>query len=354
MGEKKNCYLCTRIKNTTFIQQAKRGKKETFNSGFWRNRTSEIAQLPIQYRDKTYRRRKMKTTTRAIVCAFGAVICWSTVATAFKIALATLSVYEMLLVSCPVAMLIVAALLSAERKWALLKQLSKREWVLCALSGLVNPLAYYLVLFAAYDHLPAHIAQPLNYLWPIILMFLLAAINRQKIPALKYVGMAVSLTGVAVISFGSSSGIGSLSVSGICLGVASALIWAAYWLINDKMKRSIDSAVMLFLAFAFGTCYLAAGTAWTPVRELPLDGLLAGMFIGAMEMGIPFILFSQALRDTDNPALVNQLCYLAPFISLFLIAFILHEEVMPVTFLGLALIVGGIVYNRYVPHANKK
>ena len=34
---------------------------------------------------------------------------------------------------------------------------------LVCLLGLINPTAYYLILFAAYDRLPAHIAQPINY-----------------------------------------------------------------------------------------------------------------------------------------------------------------------------------------------
>ncbi len=39
--------------------------------------------------------------------------------------------------------------------------------------------------------------------------------------------------------------------------------------------------------------------------------------------------------------------YLAPFLSLFFISMILGEPIMPTTYLGLALIVGGLVYNQY-------
>ncbi|NJK98814.1 MAG: EamA family transporter, partial [Bacteroidales bacterium] len=38
--------------------------------------------------------------------------------------------------------------------------------------GFLNPLLYYLVLFKAYSLLPAQIAQPLNYTWPLILVIL--------------------------------------------------------------------------------------------------------------------------------------------------------------------------------------
>lgn len=65
-------------------------------------------------------------------------------------------------------------------------------------------------------------------------------------------------------------------------------------------------------------------------------------------MGIPFICFGIAIRTTNNPALVNQLCYLAPFLSLFFISFILGEPIVWSTYLGLVLIVGGLVFNQLI------
>ena len=65
-------------------------------------------------------------------------------------------------------------------------------------------------------------------------------------------------------------------------------------------------------------------------------------------MGIPFICFGIAIRTTDNPALVNQLCFLAPFLSLFFVAMIVGETILPSTYIGLTLIVGGILYNQYL------
>lgn len=64
-------------------------------------------------------------------------------------------------------------------------------------------------------------------------------------------------------------------------------------------------------------------------------------------MGVPFICFGLAIRETDNPALINQMCYLSPFLSLFFISVVLGEPIMPTTIVGLVLIVGGLVYNEY-------
>ena len=100
-----------------------------------------------------------------------------------------------------------------------------------ALLGLVAPVAYYLILFSAYDYLPAQIAQPLNYLWPIILAVLLAVFGHKPIPKAKYLGMVISLAGLVFISVGGKGITGTVSVLGIALALGSALLWATYWII---------------------------------------------------------------------------------------------------------------------------
>lgn len=290
----------------------------------------------------------MKDNTKATVCAGVAVLSWSTVATAFKIALTHLTHFEMLLIASCTALLIFVLLLTFQKKWALVKALPARQWGRFALIGLLNPVAYYLVLFKAYALLPAQIAQPINYAWPIVLLVLLALFARQPIPAQKYIGMFISLAGVAFISFGSgSTGGASVPLNGLLLAALSAFLWALYWMVNNK-NREVDGSVTLFLSFLFGTAYLVVAACVVGVNIHTLPGILSGMYVGAFEIGIPFFFFGLAMRLTKNPALVNQMCYLSPFISLFLIAVVLGEQIVTTTYIGLALIVSGIVFNEYL------
>ncbi|MDE5719834.1 MAG: DMT family transporter [Paramuribaculum sp.] len=288
----------------------------------------------------------MKASSRAIVLAAVTVLSWSTVATAFKIALASMGVAPMIFVSVFAAFVVHALWMTLSRSWGELRRLSPRLWARFALLGLIAPVSYYFVLFEAYDHLPAQIAQPINYTWPIILSVLIAVIDRRPVPAAGYIGMAVSLAGVALISLGGGVD-GSVSLTGISLAFASALLWALYWIVNDSLKSAVSETTSLFLTFFFGTLYLALWSLFRPLGPVDFNGLMAGCYIGIFEMGLPFICFGIALRTTDNPALVNQLCYLAPFLSLLFVAIFVGETIMPSTYVGLTLIVGGIICNRY-------
>lgn len=290
----------------------------------------------------------MKENRKAILYACIAVLSWSTVATAFKKSLEHLTHFELVLVACVTSLVIFTVLMTIQKKWHMVKDLKPKEWGYFALLGLLNPVAYYLVLFKSYDLLPAQVAQPINYAWPIVLVVLLAIFTRQPIPPKKYIGMAISLGGVALISLGGGQALGSkLPVGGLLLAALSAFLWASYWVVNNKNKERFDASLAFFMTFLFGSIYMTIGAVCTGVDLNTVPGLLWGSYVGAFEMGIPFIFFGLAMRKTDNPALINQLTYLSPFMSLFFIAMILGEKIVPTTFIGLALIVFGIVFNEY-------
>jgi drug/metabolite transporter (DMT)-like permease len=290
----------------------------------------------------------VKDNNKAILYVSITVLSWATVASAFKLALSSLTYYELLLIASFTALIAFAIILTFRKRWFLLRSVNRGQWRMFAIAGMLNPTMYYLVLFKSYELLPAQIAQPINYMWPVVLSVMLAIFARQRIPAFKFAGMAISLAGVAVISVGPGqlTGVG-LSVLGLTLGIGSAFVWATYWLIN-RMNAETDQIMSLFLNFVFGTIYLLMIAPFMKIEISSLQGVLAAVYSGLFEMTIPFIFFGIALKKTDNPALINHLCYLSPFLSLFIIHLILGESIYSTTYTGLALIVGGLLFNEYI------
>ena len=194
-----------------------------------------------------------------------------------------------------------------------------------------------------------------HYAWPIVLLILLALFAGQPIPKKKYIGMFVSLAGVALISIGTGfNGEMTVSTEGFLLAALSAVLWATYWMLNNRNKVQTDGSVVLFLTFLFGSVYLSVGALFCGLNLSSLTGVLSGMYVGGFEMGIPFIFFGLAMRKTSNPALINQLCYLSPFMSLFFISVVLGEQIVFTTYIGLVMIVLGIVFNQYFVKSPKQ
>ncbi|SCM59595.1 DMT family transporter [Petrimonas mucosa] len=290
----------------------------------------------------------MKENSKALLYTAIAIASWSTVASAFKIGLRHYGAFELILVSAITATLLFAGVLTFQRKWHLLKGLNRRELGSYAFTGLLNPALYYLILFRSYDLLPAQVAQPINYFWPILLALLLAVIEKRPVPLFKFAGMIISFGGVVLISVGAEGIAGvELSKAGILLAFFSAFLWATFWIVNRR-NRAVDGIAGLFLSFLSGSIYLLLAAPFLSSRLASLPGLLSALYVGMFEMAVPFIFFGMALQKSSNPALTNQLCYLSPFISLFLIHAVVGETIYLTTYLGLLLIVSGILLNEYL------
>ena len=213
------------------------------------------------------------------------------------------------------------------------------------LLGLLNPVAYYLVLFAAYDRLPAQAAQPLNYTWPLFLALLAAPISRRFPSVRELAAILVSFIGVVLISWRPASSADSLDVVGVFLALGSGIIWALYWLAGNRIQ--MDGPARLFAGFTLAAAVLAV-LWWRRGFPLPLSAanLAAVAWVGLFEMGITFLLWNRALERTARPARIGNLVYLGPFISLIWIRLVLGEHIRPATIAGLAVIVIGILFGQ--------
>ena len=284
----------------------------------------------------------MKQQSKAYLYALIAVLFWSTVATAFKLGLQTLSPLHLILVASAVSLIAFFVVILFQGKVGELFQVSLSGLGKSALLGALNPFAYYLILFQAYSLLPAQVAQPLNMVWPIVLALLSAPLLKQKITARNLVAILISFIGVIFISSqGSLSGMANTNLTGALLAVGSSIIWALFWILSVLDKR--DSLFKLFWNFVFGFIYLLiAAFVFTDFSLPDPKGLPAAIYIGLFELGITFMLWMKAMQLSENNAKTGNLTFLSPFLSLIFIHFILGETIYVTTFIGLVFIISGI------------
>jgi drug/metabolite transporter (DMT)-like permease len=274
----------------------------------------------------------MDKTRQSYICALLAILFWSTIPTAFKICLSELDILPMLTLASVTSTLALFIILLSEGKTALLRNNSQRDLVSSALLGLINPFLYYLILLRAYQLLPAQIAQPLNMIWPIILVFLSVPILKQKIKSRSFIALFVSFFGVLIISSqGNLFNPGHADIKGVLLATGSSVFWALYFILNVKDRR--DEAVKLFLNFLFGTVYLVAAMIITGSwpGNAGFRGIASAVYIGLFEMGITFYLWLKALQMASTTDKISNLVYLAPFLSLIFVHFILREPIFYTT-----------------------
>ncbi|MCF6269474.1 MAG: DMT family transporter [Melioribacteraceae bacterium] len=279
-----------------------------------------------------------KLNRQSLIYTLSAIFFWSTVATAFKITLEGMNFAQLLfyasLVSC------------AALGFFVIKE--KNTFAIFSFKsiglGFINPFLYYMLLFNAYTLLPAQEAQPLNYTWPIVLSLFSVLFLKEKMNFKKIIGLLSAFVGVVIIATrGRIINLEFDNLFGVAIAVSSSLVWAAFWILNLNDERS--NSVKLFGAFFWGTIFSGAYLFFFNSFKLENYNYLFGAgFVGLFEMGITFLLWNKGLELSNDKAKTATLAYLAPFLSLLFIAFLLGETILPSSIAGLVFIVGGIVY----------
>ncbi len=279
---------------------------------------------------------------RALLLALGAVLLWSTVATAFKLSLAHLAPVQLLAWASVAAVMTLGVLLLVTGRFDQVLRGSRRDYLRSLALGLINPLAYYLILFEAYDRLPAQEAQPLNYTWAFTLAILAVPLLGQRLTRGDVIGGLVAYAGVWVIATrGEVFALEFANPVGVALALASTVLWALYWIFSTRDHR--DPLVALFCHFALALPFVLLVCALTAGLTLPdWRGLAGAAYVGVFEMGLAFALWLGAMKLTRSTARISTLIFLSPFLSLFFIRAFVGETILPSTWIGLGLIVAGL------------
>lgn len=294
----------------------------------------------------------MTNSNKALAYGLATVAIWSTVASAFKIALRHLDPLQLLLCACAASILALGAILLFQGKLGELFRLKRRETVRCIALGVLNPFLYYMILFKAYDLLPAQEAQPINYTWAVTLSLLSVPLLGQKLSLKDLAAILLSYFGVVVIStHGHPFSLNFSNLDGVALALGSTLIWALYWIFNTRSKA--DPMAGLLLGFLAGfPLILAATLIFSELPTLTIESMTASAYVGFFEMGITFALWITAMKyaalpDGGGTARIANLIFLSPFCSLILIHFLVGEEILPATIAGLGFIIAGNALMQY-------
>lgn len=289
----------------------------------------------------------VKDQKKAMAFALGAVACWSTVATAFKLTLEHFSVLQLLLVASSCSVLLLIGLVHYQKKLHLLKQALQARPGFFLVSGALNPLLYYLVLLYAYDLLPGQQAQTLNYTWAITLTLLSVPFLGQVIRKQDWLAILLGYLGAAIIATrGDLFGLNFVSAWGVFLALVSTLIWSAYWIINTR--NQVDPLVALTLNFILAwPLILLATWVWSDFQLLAWQGWLGAVYLGFFEMGFAFVMWLLAMQYAESTARIANLIFISPFVSLLLLYFLVGETIYPATLVGLVMIILALMVQQY-------
>ncbi|GLZ38641.1 DMT family transporter [Actinokineospora sp. NBRC 105648] len=141
----------------------------------------------------------------------------------------------------------------------------REHWWLVGLYGVVTIAANQVAYTAALTRVPVGIALLLEYLAPVLVALWVRFARRTRLPRLLWVGIAVTLAGLAVVA--STRTAGGIDPVGVLFGLLAAVTLAGRFLLAERGLRSHEPIVLAGWGAAVGAVALSVIDPF-PLRQL--------------------------------------------------------------------------------------
>ncbi|WP_295719959.1 DMT family transporter [uncultured Halovibrio sp.] len=289
----------------------------------------------------------MNDQRQAMILGVTTVLLWSTAATAFKISLEHLSRTGLMFWGVTFSILVLVAWQAWQRRLGETLRPGRKGLLLSLGFGLINPILYYILLFGAYDLLPAQEAMAINYTWALTLTYLAVPFLGHRLKTVDALAGLICYSGVFIIATrGDPLAFDLSNGPGVVLALLSTLVWAFYWIFNTRDTREPVAGLLLNFLVAWPLILVLA--LWDGWQWPAWQGLAGAAWVGAFEMGIAFVLWLLAMKKATNTSRLSNLIFLSPPLSLGFIALIVGEPILGSTVVGLALVITGLYLQQHV------
>ena len=181
---------------------------------------------------------------------------------------------------------------------------------------------------------------------PLVIALLSYFFLKERMHANGIIGIVIATVGILLlVSHGEFSSLGWLSSKGDWLILASAHTWAIYTVVGRNISRSHNP---LAVAFAFllpatiaMTAYMAFTSDWSKFIHLPIEPLVAIVFLGVVAMALANWWWQKSIA-VIGAAKAGVFLYLEPLATTALAVPLLHESFGVSTAIGGLLVLCGV------------
>lgn len=226
-----------------------------------------------------------------------------------------------------------------------LPRLNRRQLMATAGLGLTGIFIYNLCFFSALSRMPAGRTALFVALNPIVTALASALVLRERLSAVKWLGIALAFSGAAIVitrgdllsalyDIKQSVGLGEVLMFCAISG------WAAYTIIGRYALKSLSPIAATTYAGLWGLCFLICGSvtevASVEWSKIDLQVWASIFYLGVFGTVIGFIWYYEGVK-TIGPSRTAIFNNLVPVFGILLASFMLSEPVLN------SMIVGGIL-----------
>lgn len=282
-----------------------------------------------------------KSKTAYIYAAI-TVVLWGTLATVSKVLLESLDAMLVLAFTCDVSagVLFIFNLVRGNIKREKIGSIKNILKMSCL--GFIGFFLYNLFYLMGIDLLPSQQAMIINYLWPAMIIVFSCIFLKEDITVKKVTAVILSFVGIIVVAInGNVETLLKSNIKGVCFCLCASVCYGFYAALNKKQKYNKEIAMM----FAFGVAGITAtviSIAKGSISQISAD-VLPGLIYDALVVNAVAYTSWMLALEYGNTAVISNLAYLTPFISLVAANIVLNEKISVYSFAGLFMIILGIV-----------
>lgn len=272
------------------------------------------------------------------------VLFWGSIATVGKLLLRNLDYFQVLLFTTFFATIILFLVVVYLKKVEVIRKYNIKDFCQFALLGFIGVFLYHILLFTGLSFAPAQEVFIVNYTWPIWVMIFSVILFKKEINNKKILAIILGFIGVyVVISKGDFFSFTSVYAKGNLFALAGAISYGFFSVIGWKKNFEVFTSMMFYFGFSF-VYTLIATIAFSNFPTVTANETIGLIWMGVFATGLSFCFWFLALKHGDIIEM-SSIVFLTPFISLIYIYFLLGEEILLFSVVGLTIIVLGIFLN---------
>jgi len=197
------------------------------------------------------------------------------------------------------------------------------------------------LLFLAYDRLSAGIASTILFVFPVIVAIIMAVFFRERISTIMVISMAITLSGIYVLSGASTA---SINFNGLALALGSALAYALYIVTVNKSNIKASGVKTTFYSLLFSALYyfikslIGRESLAVPDLHILLHITLFGLITSVVS--ITTLVYAIGYIGSTPTAILGAL---EPVVAVIISVMLFGEKLTFALLLGVLLIVGGVL-----------
>ena len=284
----------------------------------------------------------MQGQKRVYFYAVSAVVIWSTTAALVKSLLSTIPTYEALFLSSFAASLFLIGMQLVRDGGRMFRTYDIRSYAAMVGLGFLGLFLYSGLYYYGLTQLTSQEACILNFLWPMMIVLFAALLLGERITLRTAAALLLSFSGVVVLTLGGEGSAEGNGLLGTAACLLAALCYGLFCVLNKR--RNIDQTVMMIMAWGTTAfCSLPVTLLMEEWVSLSWTQWLGLLWLGVFIDAVGYLWWAMALQGARNSAMVANLAYFVPLLSLVVSAITLGEEMSSAAFLALVLIMGGIL-----------